>query len=76
MSLKKLGVDMHVHWDSTYKMLDKAWSFICVLLWFAERDSIFKSNFCPSHDEWEKLTIIHNFLKTFYEVTLKFSGTK
>lgn len=73
---RKLKVDMPVRWNSTYTMLGTALYFRYVFVWFAERDSIFKSHFLPTADEWDKLATMHSFLENFYDVTLVFSGTK
>ena len=73
---KRLRVDMPVRWNSTYTMLENALYFKDALLWFGNRDGIFKSNFSLTHDEWEKVRIMHDFLKTFYKVTCTLSGTK
>src|SRR5207237_834860 len=43
---------------------------------FAIRDSTFKLNFLPTDEEWKKLDIMYKFLKTFYDATCIFSGTK
>ena len=67
---------MPVRWNSTYTMLENALYFKDALLWFGNRDGIFKSNFSLTHDEWEKVRIMHDFLKTFYKVTCTLSGTK
>ena len=73
---KRLRVDMPVRWNSTYTMLENALYFKDALLWFGNRDGIFKSNFSLTHDEWEKVRIMHDFLKTIYKVTCTLSGTK
>jgi hypothetical protein len=42
---QKLKVDISDHWNSTYKMVKNGLYFKDALLWLAERDCIFKSNF-------------------------------
>jgi hypothetical protein len=49
-------------------MLENGLYFKDPLLWLAERDCIFKSNFCLSFDEWEKLSMMHSFLKFYDDV--------
>ncbi|KAF7823715.1 zinc finger BED domain-containing protein RICESLEEPER 2-like [Senna tora] len=42
---------------------------------WGRRNVAFK-NFVLSKEEWEKVQILHRFLKVFYDVTCKFSGSK
>ena len=73
---RRMKPDMPIRWNSTYTMLESCLYFQDVLHWYAERDSIFKTNFWLSTEEWAKVTHMHNFLEVFFVVTTVFSGTK
>ncbi|KAF7820887.1 zinc finger BED domain-containing protein RICESLEEPER 2-like [Senna tora] len=72
---KKLRLDVSVRWNSTFLMLDHAIYYKSVLEHWGRRDVAFK-NFVLSEEEWEKVQILHRFLKVFYDVTCKFSSSK
>ncbi|KNA20152.1 hypothetical protein SOVF_055050 [Spinacia oleracea] len=72
---RKLNLDMQVRWNSTYKMLGTALYYKDVFLHLSSDHAPFKA-YTPSEDEWEKVSVIHNFLELFYEVTCMFSGVK
>uniref|UniRef100_A0A803MMK8 Uncharacterized protein n=1 Tax=Chenopodium quinoa TaxID=63459 RepID=A0A803MMK8_CHEQI len=65
---RKLNLDMHVRWNSTYKMLDTSLYFKDVFLHLKSSHASLQS-YIPLEDEWEKVSVIHNFLELFYEVT-------
>ncbi|KAF7827091.1 zinc finger BED domain-containing protein RICESLEEPER 2-like [Senna tora] len=72
---KKLRLDVSVRWNLTFLMLDHAIYYKSVLEHWGRRDVAFK-NFVLSEEEWEKVQILHRFLKVFYDVTCKCSGSK
>ena len=79
-------LDVPTRWNSTFMMLDVALKFEKAFERYAEEDERFSSYFeekkndkkrigPPSSSDWECASIFVKFLSTFYEVTLKFSGT-
>ena len=64
---------MLVRWNSTYKMLGTSLYFKDVFLHLRSSHASFQS-YIPLEDEWEKVSVIHNFLELFYEVTCMFSA--
>uniref|UniRef100_A0A803KYL0 Transposase n=1 Tax=Chenopodium quinoa TaxID=63459 RepID=A0A803KYL0_CHEQI len=70
---RKLNLDMHVRWNSTYKILGTSLYFKDVFLHLRSSHASFQS-YIPLEDEWEKVSVIHNFLELFYEVTCMFSA--
>ena len=81
-----LVLDVPTRWNSTYMMLNVALKFEKAFSRYEEEDDRFVSFFLenengmkrigpPTSSDWECATIFVKFLATFYEVTLKFSGT-
>ncbi|XP_062085714.1 zinc finger BED domain-containing protein RICESLEEPER 1-like [Humulus lupulus] len=81
-----LVLDVPTRWNSTFMMLDVALKFEKAFARYEEEDDKFVSFFMenehgkkrvgpPTSSDWESATIFVKFLSTFYEVTLKFSGT-
>ncbi|XP_021753660.1 zinc finger BED domain-containing protein RICESLEEPER 4-like [Chenopodium quinoa] len=70
---RKLNLDMHVRWNSTYKMLGTYLYFKDAFLHLISSHASFQS-YIPLEDEWEKVSVIHNLLELFYEVTCMFSA--
>ena len=73
--IKKLNLDMQVHWNSTYKMVDNVLYYKNVFVYLVSTNSPLKP-YVPIEEEWEKVMVIHKFLKLFYEVTCMFSAVK
>ncbi|KAK8453122.1 hypothetical protein SEVIR_5G233633v4 [Setaria viridis] len=73
---RKLCVDMHVRWNSTYRMLENAIFNKGALKQYASRDGTFMSHFDLSELEWKRVDIMTTLFKSFHEVTCSFSGTK
>uniref|UniRef100_A0A803MDX6 SRP54-type proteins GTP-binding domain-containing protein n=1 Tax=Chenopodium quinoa TaxID=63459 RepID=A0A803MDX6_CHEQI len=65
---RKLRMDMQVRWNSTYMMLDNVLYYKDVFIHLGSFHASFKSN-VPLDDEWENLSVVHKFLKLFYDVT-------
>ncbi|KMT19294.1 hypothetical protein BVRB_1g013000 [Beta vulgaris subsp. vulgaris] len=72
---RKLHLDMQIRWNSTYKMLDNVLYYKVVFLHLGSVHVAFKY-IVPTDDEWEKLIVVHKFLKLFYDVTCMFSANK
>ncbi|CAO2815030.1 unnamed protein product [Amaranthus hypochondriacus] len=72
---KKLSLDMKIRWNSTFKMLDNVLYYRDVFDSLGSVNIYFKP-LVPSSSDWDKLKVIHNFLKIFYEVTCTFSLVK
>uniref|UniRef100_A0A803MPJ3 hAT-like transposase RNase-H fold domain-containing protein n=1 Tax=Chenopodium quinoa TaxID=63459 RepID=A0A803MPJ3_CHEQI len=72
---RKLRMDMQVHWNSTYMMLDNVLYYKDVFIHLGSLHATFKSN-VPLEDEWDKLSVVHKFSKLFYDVTCMFSANK
>lgn len=70
---RKLSLDMEVRWNSTYKMLDNVFYYKDVFVQLRSTNYSFMS-LVPSESEWNKLSVIHKFLKVFYDVTCMFSS--
>ena len=79
-------LDVPTRWNSTFMMLNVALKFEKAFARYEEEDDKFLSCFMenengkkmigpPSSSDWESAMIFVKFLSTFYEVTLKFSGT-
>ncbi|KAM6564201.1 hypothetical protein CsatB_030096 [Cannabis sativa] len=80
-----LCLDVPTRWNSTYLMLECALKFQKAFdriktdknyrYYFTEEDNGKSKEGPPNEDDWENARIFVKFLKTFYEVTLKFSGS-
>ena len=79
-------LDVPTRWNSTFMMLDVALKFEKAFARYEEEDDKFVSYFMenengqkrvgpPNSSDWKSASIFIKFLSTFYEVTLKFSGT-
>lgn len=74
-------------WNSTYSMLQAATKFKKSFV-VLERDGNYTNYFnedmsdgrningLPTHVDWDRAEVFVRFLRTFYEMTLKFSGSK
>uniref|UniRef100_A0A803N7J4 Uncharacterized protein n=1 Tax=Chenopodium quinoa TaxID=63459 RepID=A0A803N7J4_CHEQI len=72
---KRIRGDCCVRWNSTYLMLDRALYFSAAIDHVVEKDSGIKM-YLIDDDEWNKVSVIHDFLKLFYDVTNEFSSYK
>ncbi|XP_026430914.1 zinc finger BED domain-containing protein RICESLEEPER 2-like [Papaver somniferum] len=76
MSAVRRGVrqDVKTRWNSTYLMLDSCLVYRSVFAHLKEVDSDY-TNF-PTDEEWDQIEVVTKFLKTFYDLTTLFSGSK
>ncbi|KAK9714309.1 hypothetical protein RND81_06G085400 [Saponaria officinalis] len=72
---KRLRGDCCVRWNSTYLMLDRALYFRRPIDHVIEKDKDLMQHIL-SNEEWAKVSTIHGFLKTFYDITTEFSASK
>lgn len=71
---KRLGLDVMLRWNSTYKLIDRTLYYKSVFKHLLDSKQEL-SNLALSKEEWQKLSIIHKFLRVLYDVTRMFSGT-
>ncbi|XP_026433062.1 zinc finger BED domain-containing protein RICESLEEPER 1-like [Papaver somniferum] len=76
MSRTRRGIrqDVSTRWNSTYLMLDSCLVYRVVFAHLKEVDPDYED--CPTDEEWEKIEVVTKFLKTFYDLTTLFSGSK
>ncbi|XP_026412885.1 zinc finger BED domain-containing protein RICESLEEPER 2-like [Papaver somniferum] len=76
MSAVRRGVrqDVKTRWNSTYLMLDSCLVYRSVFAHLKEVDSDYED--CPTDEEYDQIEVVTNFLKTFYDLTTLFSGSK
>jgi hypothetical protein len=86
-SKKSVCLDVATRWNSTYMMLDAADKFDVVFMRLKETDPRYSSYFEVDSkgkqknlgplalEDWEKARFFVKFLKLFYTITLKFSGS-
>ena len=77
-----LCLDVEIRWNSTYFMLDAAEKFEAASVRLQYHDAKYKKHFekekikDPLEKEgWNRVRVFVKFLKMFYDVTLKFSGS-
>jgi hypothetical protein len=73
-----LQLDCHARWDSTYTMLDVVILYQKAFDRYEDRDSKFLREIgsdLPNEKDWNNVRIITRFLKRFYDVTCKLSGS-
>nr|KAJ0210350.1 hypothetical protein LSAT_V11C400211390 [Lactuca sativa] len=81
-STKHLIIDVAHMWNSTYEMLEVGQSYEQAFDRYDLKDVSFgneirnKGHLIPTSEDWKKARKLCQFLKTFHDVTLKFSGTK
>ncbi|XP_022845309.1 zinc finger BED domain-containing protein RICESLEEPER 2-like [Olea europaea var. sylvestris] len=87
IACKKLHVlDVSTRWNSTFLMLDSALNFEKAFFRMEEEDGFYYKYFDeneggkekegpPTSYDWEKARKFAKFLRTFYDVTLKFSAS-
>ncbi|XP_026384237.1 zinc finger BED domain-containing protein RICESLEEPER 3-like [Papaver somniferum] len=76
MSAVRRGIrqDVKTRWHSTYLMLDSCLVYRSVFAHLKEVDSDYKD--FPTDEEWDQIEVVTKFLKTFYDLTTLFSGSK
>ncbi|KAH9670185.1 BED-type domain-containing protein [Citrus sinensis] len=72
--------DVSTRWNSTYLMLESALKFQKAFERMEDDDQHYVSYFKedggpPNSDDWENANVFVLFLKSFYDITLKFSGS-
>ncbi|XP_077211612.1 zinc finger BED domain-containing protein RICESLEEPER 1-like isoform X1 [Tasmannia lanceolata] len=73
-----LCLDVPTRWNSTYLMLEIALKFQKAFERFGEEDVLFMAELkdgCPNDDDWDNARVLTQFLKSFYEATLRLSGS-
>ena len=73
-----LQLDCPTRWNSTYLMLQTAIKYQKAFDKLEDKDKRFLKEFgsdVPTERDWTNAKILARFLKTFYEVTCKFSGS-
>ncbi|GKB70915.1 zinc finger BED domain-containing protein RICESLEEPER 2-like protein [Tanacetum coccineum] len=81
-STKSLVLDCPTRWNSTYNMLEVAHVYEDAFARYDIEEVEFgnhirrKGHSVPTTDDWTKAKKLCHFLKTFYEITLRISGTK
>ncbi|XP_077228339.1 zinc finger BED domain-containing protein RICESLEEPER 2-like [Tasmannia lanceolata] len=73
-----LCLDIPTRWNSTYLMLEIALKFRKAFERFGEEDVLFMAELkdgCPNDDDWDNARVLTQFLKSFYEATLRLSGS-
>uniref|UniRef100_A0A803L9D7 BED-type domain-containing protein n=1 Tax=Chenopodium quinoa TaxID=63459 RepID=A0A803L9D7_CHEQI len=71
---KRLSLDVMLRWNSTYKLIDRTLYYKSIFKHLLDSKQEL-SNLALSKEEWQKLSIIHKFLRVLYDVTRLFSGT-
>lgn len=77
---KFLCLDVSTRWNSTYLMLESAQRFIPAFERYIDLDQMYAAELqagkgVPQNDDWEKVKKFVIFLKHFYDLTLRISGT-
>ena len=83
ISYKHLScLDVKTRWNSTYLMLNAAEKFEAAFVRLQYHDAKYKKHFekekvkgPPEKEDWNITRVFVKFLKMFYDVTLKFSGS-
>eukprot|EP00257_Ricinus_communis_P021423 XP_015580912.1 zinc finger BED domain-containing protein RICESLEEPER 2-like [Ricinus communis] len=70
---RRFRFDCPTRWNSTYTMLDNALYYKNVFDYFGSISHVLRS-YEISEIEWKHISMIHKFLKVFYEVTIMFSA--
>ncbi|KAH9802607.1 BED-type domain-containing protein [Citrus sinensis] len=71
---KQLVLDCPTRWNSIYLMISSALQYKNIFLRLKDIDGQYKC--CPSEEDWQFAIILEENLKSFYDVTELFSGTK
>ncbi|XP_077251858.1 zinc finger BED domain-containing protein RICESLEEPER 2-like [Tasmannia lanceolata] len=73
-----LCLDVPTRWNSTYLILEIALKFRKAFERFEEEDALFLTELkeeSPYDVDWDNARVLTQFLKTFYEATLRLSGS-
>ncbi|XP_077222106.1 zinc finger BED domain-containing protein RICESLEEPER 2-like [Tasmannia lanceolata] len=73
-----LCLDIQTRWNSTYLMLDAALKFQKAFERMEEEDSSYLIDLkdaVPTEFDWDNARLLHKFLKSFYNMTNRLSGT-
>ena len=77
-----LCLDVETRWNSTYLMLDAIVKFEATFVKLQYHDAKYKKHFekekikgPPEKEDWNRVRVFVKFLKMFYYVTFKFSGS-
>ncbi|XP_019450681.1 PREDICTED: zinc finger BED domain-containing protein RICESLEEPER 2-like [Lupinus angustifolius] len=75
--VRYVQLDVPTRWNSTYTMLENAIKFQKGFKRLGERDNDFASmqGGVPKNDDWNNAKYITKFLKIFYDITTKMSGS-
>ncbi|XP_057519919.1 zinc finger BED domain-containing protein RICESLEEPER 2-like isoform X1 [Amaranthus tricolor] len=71
--MKRLRLDVIYRWNSTYKLIDRTLYYKSVFKLLESKQEL--NNLSLSKEEWQKLSIIHKFLRVLYDVTSSYSGS-
>ncbi|KNA11902.1 hypothetical protein SOVF_130440 [Spinacia oleracea] len=82
MSKKLLCLDVPTRWNSTYLMLSAALDLESAFERYAEDDPHYNADLCeregkgsPDYDDWNNVRRYSEFLQSFYDLTLRVSGS-
>ncbi|XP_077237332.1 zinc finger BED domain-containing protein RICESLEEPER 1-like [Tasmannia lanceolata] len=73
-----LCLDVPTRWNSTYLMLETALKFRKAFERLEDEDVLFVTELkdgSPTFEDWDNARVLTHFLKTFYDATLRLSGS-
>ncbi|KAL4030457.1 hypothetical protein IC575_008694 [Cucumis melo] len=68
-------LDVPTRWNSTYMMLEVAVKFEKAFDRLEDEDASYRHDMSPNKEDWTNARMLIQFLKVFYDVTLKISGS-
>ncbi|KAL0547021.1 hypothetical protein IC582_016942 [Cucumis melo] len=68
-------LDVPTRWNSTYMMLEAAVKFEKAFDRLEDEDASYRHDMSPNKEDWRNARMLIRFLKVFYDVTLKISGS-
>ncbi|KAL0539982.1 hypothetical protein IC582_024204 [Cucumis melo] len=68
-------LDVPTRWNSTYMMLEAAVKFEKAFDRLEDEDASYRHDMSPNKEDWTNARMLIQFLKVFYDVTLKISGS-
>uniref|UniRef100_A0A9I9E9Q8 Zinc finger BED domain-containing protein RICESLEEPER 2-like n=1 Tax=Cucumis melo TaxID=3656 RepID=A0A9I9E9Q8_CUCME len=68
-------LDVPTRWNSTYMMLEVAVKFEKAFDRLEDEDASYRHDMSPNKEDWTNARMLIQFLKVFYNVTLKISGS-
>ncbi|XP_077249164.1 zinc finger BED domain-containing protein RICESLEEPER 2-like [Tasmannia lanceolata] len=71
-------LDVPTRSNSTYNMLKIVLKFRKAFEWFGDEDVLFVAELkdgCPNDEDWDNARVLTQFLKFFYEATLRLTGS-